>query len=183
MARALENIKEDILMASKTLLAEEGYEKLNIRAIASKCGIATGTLYNYYKSKHEIMEEILKIEWQMMLRRIQQFSKTGMNNIEKLEKVYTELCIIMNNVHNIWFSDTCPSNDLSSIKSHKELLLKSLADKILQIINNEKEEKEQEEQKDYSFISEVICKLFISYAYQGDVEFKKLSPVIESILK
>lgn len=179
LPKTLINIKEDILLVTKKLLTEEGYEKLNIRNIASKCGIATGTLYNYYKSKQEIVEEIIKTEWNAMLRRVEQVTKTDMEVIGKLEVIYNELGSIMNDVHKLWFdiSNSKIDGELSKIKCHKKIWLKGLSDKILYIIGNEAEN------KDYEFLSDVICNMLILYAHQGDVEFKKLSPVIESLLR
>lgn len=180
MPKTLVNIKEDILMVTRKLLSEEGYGKLNMRTIASKCGIATGTLYNYYKSKQEIVEEIVRSEWNMMLRRVEQGAKSDIKLIDKLGIIYTELGILMNNVHNVWF-DVSNLNinydELSGIKGHKGVLLKSLTDKILDLISNGTED------RDYEFLSDFICNMFVLYAHRGNVEFGKLSPVIESLLR
>lgn len=179
MPKTLINIKEDILLVTKKMLSEEGYEKLNIRAIASKCGIATGTLYNYYKSKQEIVEEILKTEWNAMLRRVDQGAKADVKLVDKLGITYKELCVLMNDVHNLWF-DTSNSNvcgELSKIKCHKKIMIKGLEDKIFYMIRDEAHS------KDLEFLSDVICKMLLLYAHQGDVEFERLSPVIVSLLR
>ncbi|MCX7842794.1 MAG: TetR/AcrR family transcriptional regulator [Clostridia bacterium] len=180
MPKSLANIKEDILAVTRKLLSEYGYEKLNIRTIASRSGIATGTLYNYYKSKQEIVEEILRAEWNMMLRRIDQASKADISLLEKLGTIYNELVFLMNFVHNIWFEGPSFSdvddNQIAQIKCCKKVLLKSLTDKVKQLLG-------KVEREDSEFLADVICTLFISYAYRGDVEFKKLSPVIEALLQ
>jgi AcrR family transcriptional regulator len=180
LPKTLINIKEDILMVARELLFEEGYEKLNIRSIAAKCGIASGTLYNYYKSKQEIVGEILKNEWAMMLRRVDQGAKSDSSLMYKFEMIFTELRDLLNNVHGIWF-DTSNLNmnkdELSSMKCHKKVLLKSLSEKIFYII------KDSGENKDYEFLADVICRLLILYAYEGEVEFKKLYGAIEAMLR
>lgn len=179
MPKNLENIKEDIIRVTRKLLVEEGYEKLNVRTIATKCGIATGTFYNYFNSKQEIVEEILKIEWNMMLRRIEQGSKAEVSLIVKLETVYTELSVLMNDIHKIWFENFNHSQDgseLCRMKDHKEFLYRNLKDRIYTLIQGDSKE------KDYEFLSDVICRLLVTYSYRSDVEFKKLVPVIESLL-
>ncbi|HEX3030004.1 MAG TPA: TetR/AcrR family transcriptional regulator [Clostridia bacterium] len=179
MPKTLVNVKDDILMVTRKLLSEEGYGRLNMRTIASNCGIATGTLYNYYKSKQEIVEEILKIEWNMMLRRIEQASKSNRNVIENLGIIYSELIVLMNDVHKIWFADTRLNNDyeLSSIKGQKEMLLKSLTDKIFDLISD------NDPKKDCRLFSDAICKLLIIYAYEGNTQYDKLSALISALLK
>lgn len=179
LPKTLVNVKDDILRVTRKLLSEEGYGSLNMRAIASNCGIATGTLYNYYKSKKEIVEEILKNEWSMMLRRIEQASKDNRNVIENIGIIYNELTVLMNDVHNIWFADTRPNNDyeLKSIKGQKEILLKSLTDKIFDLISD------NDPNKDFRLISDAICKLLIIYAYEGNTQYDKLSALISALLK
>ena len=41
------------------LLHENGFERMNLRALASDTGIQAGSLYNYFKSKHELLAIIV----------------------------------------------------------------------------------------------------------------------------
>ncbi|MFR7518367.1 MAG: TetR/AcrR family transcriptional regulator [Mediterraneibacter faecis] len=43
--------KEDILAASRDLIKENGWAAVSIRAVASKCSVSAGTIYNYYESR------------------------------------------------------------------------------------------------------------------------------------
>ena len=40
--------KEDILAASRDLIKENGWAAVSIRAVASRCSVSAGTIYNYY---------------------------------------------------------------------------------------------------------------------------------------
>ena len=42
--------KEDILAASRELIKENGWAAVSIRAVASRCSVSAGTIYNYYES-------------------------------------------------------------------------------------------------------------------------------------
>jgi AcrR family transcriptional regulator len=42
------------------LFSTQGYESTSIRAIASEAGMSLGLLYNYFKSKDELLEEIFR---------------------------------------------------------------------------------------------------------------------------
>jgi AcrR family transcriptional regulator len=46
--------------AALCLFATQGYEATSIRAIASEAGMSLGLLYNYFKSKDELLEEIFR---------------------------------------------------------------------------------------------------------------------------
>jgi AcrR family transcriptional regulator len=138
MPKNLNNVKEDILIVTRQLLKETGYTSLSIRQIAAKCGVALGTVYNYYKSKNEIIAEILNNEWNLMMRRIEQQTKASVLAIDKLEIIFNELKYFMNNVHGFWF-DTYPiGNDtnmsICAMKEKKQFLRSQLSEKIYSFI-------------------------------------------------
>ncbi len=49
-----------IINAAIELFARKGYHATSISSIAAKAGIAKGLLYHYFKSKSELLDEILK---------------------------------------------------------------------------------------------------------------------------
>lgn len=51
--------KDKILSAALRLFAEKGYHKTSIADIARNADVAKGLLYNYYKSKDELLLEII----------------------------------------------------------------------------------------------------------------------------
>lgn len=53
MPKVIENLQERILACARVLLLEQGIDGLNIRAVASACGVAVGMVYNYYGSKDQ----------------------------------------------------------------------------------------------------------------------------------
>ncbi|AKQ47553.1 hypothetical protein TH63_07780 [Rufibacter radiotolerans] len=50
---------QSILDAALELFAEQGYDKTSIRQIAQRADISLGLLYNYFKSKEDLLKEIL----------------------------------------------------------------------------------------------------------------------------
>ncbi len=57
-ARAKEANRQAILDAARTVFARIGYEAANIRDIIRETDLASGTFYNYFKSKEEVFEAI-----------------------------------------------------------------------------------------------------------------------------
>lgn len=175
MPKNISNIKEDILLVTRQLLKETGYEELNIRKIAAHCGIATGTLYNYYDSKNKIVAEILTNDWNLMLRRVDFGIKTLNTQIEKLEVIFKELSIFMKDVHGNWF-DTIPANskdfEVAKIRERKGIIRKQLAERIMQIIN------ENTADTDTEFKSDVISRILISYSHDDEIDFNALKPTL-----
>jgi AcrR family transcriptional regulator len=50
--------REAILTAAREVFAEVGYEAASVRDIIGRTGLASGTFYNYYRSKEEIAQAI-----------------------------------------------------------------------------------------------------------------------------
>ena len=59
----IENLQERILACARVLLLEQGIDGLNIRAVASACGVAVGMVYNYYGSKDQLIASIMLQDW------------------------------------------------------------------------------------------------------------------------
>ena len=55
--------KEDILAASRELIRENGWNAVSIRAVASRCSVSAGTIYNYYESKSVLLGDTIESVW------------------------------------------------------------------------------------------------------------------------
>ena len=55
--------KEDILAASRDLIKENGWAAVSIRAVASRCSVSAGTIYNYYESKADLLSDTIESIW------------------------------------------------------------------------------------------------------------------------
>jgi len=51
--------KQKILDAALEVFAKEGYHSSTVGAIAKKAGISQGLMYNYFKSKEELLNELM----------------------------------------------------------------------------------------------------------------------------
>ncbi len=61
------NMKSQLIAEARKLYEENGLESVNIRSLAAHLGIATGTLYNYFSGKDEIMMALTEEYWQSAL--------------------------------------------------------------------------------------------------------------------
>jgi len=180
MPKNLNNVKEDILLVTRELLKETGYSDLNIRKIAAQCGVATGTVYNYYTSKNQIIAEILLNEWNLMLRRIDQNTKSSPMVIDKLEIMFNELNNFMINVHGAWFQTHPVGNDsnmdVSKIKEKRKMLRNQISEKIYSFINVEKPINVET-----ANICDIISNILISYS-NDNIEFIKLRHSLSALV-
>jgi AcrR family transcriptional regulator len=67
MPKVIENLREKILGAAAKILLRDGYAALTIRAVADACGIAVGTVYNYFPSKEMLAAGVILEDWHAAL--------------------------------------------------------------------------------------------------------------------
>lgn len=60
--------REVILTASRTMLREKGWAAINMRSVAAQCGVAVGSLYNYFSSKTELVAATVESVWEEIFR-------------------------------------------------------------------------------------------------------------------
>ena len=60
--------KEEILKTSRVLIQQNGWEAVNIRAVAAACGVSVGCIYNYFGSKTELVSAAVESIWNDIFR-------------------------------------------------------------------------------------------------------------------
>ncbi len=50
----------ELLQAAQQLFFQKGYEQTSVNDIIEKVGIAKGTFYHYFKSKHQLLDELVE---------------------------------------------------------------------------------------------------------------------------
>ncbi|MFE9329307.1 TetR/AcrR family transcriptional regulator [Streptomyces sp. NPDC006925] len=60
--------RRQILDATAALLLDDGYETLTVSKVAARAGVAKGTVYLYFDSKHELLAALQAEMWDRMLQ-------------------------------------------------------------------------------------------------------------------
>lgn len=78
--------KEDILAVSKEMVIKNGIQEINMRNVAKQCGVAVGSVYNYFPSKNDLMIAVIDAIWKEIIQGISDctLSSGFLENIEKL---------------------------------------------------------------------------------------------------
>ena len=64
----LEAREEAILAAAASLFSESGVDGTRMAEIARKADVAEGTVYLYYKNKHELLEAVVDRFWRELTK-------------------------------------------------------------------------------------------------------------------
>lgn len=68
MPKIIESVREQLLATAKKQIETNGYAKTTVRSVAAECGIAVGTVYNYFPSKDMLIATFVAEDWQACLR-------------------------------------------------------------------------------------------------------------------
>lgn len=102
MARIIENPEGLILKTAGALFDEEGMSGVNMRAVAKRCGIALGTIYNYYPSKGDLFMALMKDYWRAYLMETEQMLTESGDPFMKLRRLESELRVKVSRFKQGW---------------------------------------------------------------------------------
>jgi AcrR family transcriptional regulator len=179
MPKNLTNIRHEIIQTTREMILENGYDKLNIRDVARRCGIATGTFYNYFRSKQDIVSSLLDADWKVFRQSIQTGTDETQSAMCQLETLYVNLKKLIVDVHSIWaagFPEDLESGTLTKLQHIKKDLRVEFAQHVLRAIHGHVNAGQE------NFMSDFITRMFFSYGYDAAVDFEMLRPILEKLV-
>ena len=63
MPKIIKNPEDRILQAARKRLLDKELSSFSLRGVAADCGIAVGTIYNYFKDKESLMAAVMIQDW------------------------------------------------------------------------------------------------------------------------
>ncbi len=85
-----EDKRELIREAAIQVFSEKGFHQARAEEIAQAAGVAVGTIYNYFKSKEEILLDIFATEFEERKRFYEQLRESGRSVVEQLREILRE---------------------------------------------------------------------------------------------
>jgi AcrR family transcriptional regulator len=80
--------RDALLVLAATMFAERGLRATTVRDIADSAGILSGSLYHHFKSKEQMVEEVLRDFLDWLFERYQQVITTEPNPLERLKGLF-----------------------------------------------------------------------------------------------
>lgn len=171
--KIIENLRERFLAQTRKELFENGYADVNIRRIAKACDSATGTVYNYFKSKDMLIANVVLEDWKDTIIKIE-------NGVSECDSISSGLRIIyegilsFNDMYRKIFSESRAFPLSASYPEKHTLLCAQISEYIKRVLL-----KYGNAQEDFTYV-------FISESFlTGSIrrwEYEKLEPVIKKIL-
>lgn len=127
MPKKIDNLRQAILQQAKQLLLEKGYEAFTMRDTARGCGIAVGTLYNYFASKEMLAAGVMLEDWRAALRSMGGACEKAATLAEGLAAVYDGVVRFSDPYRGIWAGHGAGAQMPDYARRHR-LLVRQLAD-------------------------------------------------------
>jgi AcrR family transcriptional regulator len=90
--RLIEERRNQILDAAALLFARKGYKGATIREIAREAGVAEGTIYNYFDSKHDLLISLpQRISWPLVSSFVKSARSRGSDKVADDEEQMARL--------------------------------------------------------------------------------------------
>ena len=130
MPKIIENPEDRILQAARERLLDKDLSSFSLRGVAADCGIAVGTIYNYFKDKESLMAAVMIQDWMGALKAIREELMQAESLREGLLYICREIrnfCLLYQKA---WNSYSAGSEFSKRYRKRHELLLSQITEMI-----------------------------------------------------
>jgi AcrR family transcriptional regulator len=102
VARLIENPTRLILDRAKDLMTAEGYGGLSMRHLSKACGIALGTIYNYFPTKRDLVVAMMIEHWKGFFFNLESIAASEGDFFSRLRMLQAELEQVLSRFREVW---------------------------------------------------------------------------------
>ena len=162
MPKIIPDLKEKIIAGGRKLMLSGDPKALSLRAISNECGIAVGTVYNYFTGKDQLIVSVLMDDWLKALDKMQAHSIRAKSFEAGLENIYDDLVEFIAVYRKIWSGFSKGTSEKASMHGHHGEFMDQLGNCITLLANSNKVDIDADERR-------IICELLLIAVMQEDV--------------
>ena len=130
MPKIIKNPEDRILQAAGKRLLDKDLSSFSLRGIAADCGIAVGTIYNYFKDKESLMAAVMVQDWMDAL----EDTRKELAQAQSLQEGLLHICRGIRNFclryQKVWSSYSAGGDFSTRYRMRHELLLSQITEMI-----------------------------------------------------
>ncbi|MBR6555689.1 MAG: TetR/AcrR family transcriptional regulator [Clostridia bacterium] len=169
MPKIIAGLRERLLEEAERQLAEGGYGKMTIRAVAKECHVAVGTVYNYFAGKEEFVAYALLVRWNKARDEITAVSSSCTEPKELVRCMYDQLCSFIDQYRVLFRDEEAIAVFTASMGRYHDLLRSQLAQPLQPFCQSE-------------FEAEFVAEAVLTWTVAGE-GFDAIYQVIQKILR
>ena len=128
MPKIIKNPEDRILQAAGKRLLDKDLSSFSLRGVASGCGIAVGTIYNYFKDKESLMAAVMVQDWVDAL----ETTRGKLAQTQSLQEGLLQICRGIRNFclryQKVWSSYSAGGDFSTRYRKRHELLLSQITE-------------------------------------------------------
>lgn len=172
MPKIIAALRSTILARAGEILLARGYDRLTMRAVAEACGVAAGTLYNYFPSKDMLVATVILEDWQKALEQMSRIS--GDTALLRLEGIFSSLVGFYQRYHKLWqdYSDAGHTSPING--KYHALLVEQLGTQVARALEGTP--------MCTPLLPSFLAETFLSAAPGGMERFRQLCPILQRLI-
>lgn len=169
------DVKNKLFYTAKNILKTEGYAALSMRKVAAECSIAVGTVYNYVKSKDELVALVIMEDWTRALAEMGRAADDSADMTEGMCGIYRALMAFIEEYQDIWSQYSQMGGSSNVIASHHLMLRGQIASQIQRLT-------EQFGQPKLAELAPLLAETVLAAAMQPDMDENLVRMLAERLL-
>lgn len=121
--------RDELLKYAKEIVVENGIDKLNIRYLAQKSGIATGSVYNYFPSKADLIFSLVEDFWKTIFKPEEFNLHDNTSFVNFIEELYNSFSKHLNKFRDVY------TGQLTLMKSSDKYIGKQIEQQYLNLVH------------------------------------------------
>ena len=175
MPKIIPGLKQTIISKGRQILFEEGYDALSMRRMASECGIAVGTIYNYMRNKDDLVAHICMEDWLAAVKSINEELDKADGFVEGMDIIYRGIVSFRDCYSKCWSEYALAGGSREIIDRIHPNLRKQISDMIKKFLTDTERNDRREA------ISFMLAELIIATVIHPDIDSEKFRQFIQSI--
>ncbi|ABW65994.1 TetR/AcrR family transcriptional regulator [Desulfosudis oleivorans] len=99
---AADEMRQRIFAAAIDVFAEDGFHRATIDKVSETAGIGKGSVYRHFKSKEEILDELLRKAFQEVVERISTITSKDIDILQMVQEMIESWILFISNNHKLY---------------------------------------------------------------------------------
>ncbi|MCI2048742.1 MAG: TetR/AcrR family transcriptional regulator [Lachnospiraceae bacterium] len=168
MSHRIENAREKLLTHGREVLLSAGYDSLNIKALARDCGMASGTFYQYFHNKDELVMQVIYERCEIIPESIRKISLNNWKLSRKLKYVYEQFRQFQKSYTGMKIGVLRLSGDYEELRAR---VMTEINAAVEDLLNNEIKRGRLELHADTATAAYLLTHLLFSVGRDADLDF------------
>lgn len=172
--KIIEDLHDRILAQAEKELFEKGYSSMTMRGVAEGCGIAVGTVYNYYKSKDVLVAQIMLRDWVRIMNTVKLHCESSISIHEAFHEMYNGVVEFSDTYGSVWRQYGKDISVRREMPMQFDWLIKQLSDILKEVLvrcHNEEDE----------YMPVFLSEILLNTATKKDFEYENIARLLYRI--